>query len=146
MAECIFKQACYENTQRQGVTYTSICARTRHVVKASPVQHERMAKFYSEYSISQEFQIGNRRDQTLLIKLRTEKYKGLCAYKSLLDGSYPTCTSVVRSRTIFNTGCRDAQRQRNRDSNFLVRTRKDWSVYTRGVSKLFSVGVHNFFL
>ena len=61
------------------------------MIKDPPIQHERTAEVYSAYSSSRECQIRSRRDQTLLAKLRTGKYKGLRAYKSLLDGSDPTC-------------------------------------------------------
>ena len=61
------------------------------MVKYSPMQHERTTEVYSAYSYSRDCQIRSRTDQTLLAKLRTGKYKGLRAYKSLLDGSDPTC-------------------------------------------------------
>ena len=79
------KHACSENLQLLGVTYTYICPRIRHVVKDPPIQHERTAKVCNAYNSSRECQIGSRRDQTLLAKVRTGKYKELCAYKSLLD-------------------------------------------------------------
>ena len=82
------KQERSENAQLPGVTYTSICARIRHMIKDP--QHERTAKVYSAYSSPRECQIRSRRDQTLLAKLRTVMYKGLRAYKSLLYGSDPT--------------------------------------------------------
>ena len=60
------------------------------MVKDSLIQHERTAEVYSACSSSREFQMESRKDQTLLAKLLTEKYKGLRAYKILLDGSDPT--------------------------------------------------------
>ena len=91
MADSVVKQACSENAQLPGVTYTSICARIRHVIKHPPTQHEITAEAYSAYSSSREFQIQNRRYQTLLAKLCTGKYKGLRPYKILLDGCETTC-------------------------------------------------------
>ena len=61
------------------------------MVKDPPIKYERTAEVYSTYSSPRECQIRSRSDQTLLAKLRTGKYKGLHAYKSLLDGSDPTC-------------------------------------------------------
>ena len=46
----VVKQACSENAQLLGVTYTSICARIRNIVKNPPIQHERTAEVYSAYS------------------------------------------------------------------------------------------------
>ena len=91
IANYVAKQACSENSQLPGVTYTSICARIRHIVKYPPIKHERTAEVYSTYSSSRECQIRSRSDQTVLAKLRTGKYKGLHAYKSLLDEPDPTC-------------------------------------------------------
>ena len=68
-----------------------IWARIRHMIKDPHIQHVKTAEVYSAYSSSRECQIRSRSDQTLLAKLRTGKYKGLRAYKSLLDGSDPTC-------------------------------------------------------
>ena len=69
----------------------SICARIRRVGKVPPIQHESTAEVYSAYSSSRWCQIGSRRDQAQLAKLRTGKYKELRAYKSLLNKSDPTC-------------------------------------------------------
>ena len=91
IADSVAKQASSENTQLLGITYTNICTRIKHMVKDPPTQHERMAEVYSAYSSSRECQIGRRRYQNLLLKLNTGTYKGLHAYKSLLDGSDPTC-------------------------------------------------------
>ena len=91
MAESVAKQVCSENAELPGVTYTSICARIIQMVKDPPGQHERTAEVYSAYRSSRERQIRSKRDQNLLAKLRTGKYKGLRAYKILLDGSDPTC-------------------------------------------------------
>ena len=46
-ADSVVKQACSENAQLLGVTYTFKCARIRHVVKDPPIQHERMSEIYS---------------------------------------------------------------------------------------------------
>ena len=54
MADSVNKQACSENAQRPGVNYTAICRRIRHV--------------YSAYSSYREYQIENRRYQSLLEK------------------------------------------------------------------------------
>ena len=54
MADYVTKQACTENAQLPGLTYTPICARIRHIVKHPPTQHERTAEFYSTYSSSRE--------------------------------------------------------------------------------------------
>ena len=67
------------------------------MVKFPRIYHERTAEVYSVYSTSREFQIQSRRDQTLLAKLHIGKYKGLHAYKSLLDGSV-TCLCQWSSR------------------------------------------------
>ena len=83
-----------------------------------------MADVYSAYSSSREYQIGRRRDKTLLAKFRTGKYKGLSAYKSLLGGSDPTCPLSNQ----FNTGCRDAKRHRNWDLNFFGKDSGGWIV------------------
>ena len=91
VADYVANQACSENAQRLGVTYPAIYAQISHIVKDLPIQHEITAEVYSAYSSSRECQIRSRSDQTLLAKLRTGKYKGLRAYKSLLDGSDPTC-------------------------------------------------------
>ena len=48
-----------------------------------PTQNENTAKVYRAYGSSRECQIGKRRDQNVLAKLRTGNYKGLRAYKSL---------------------------------------------------------------
>ena len=110
------KQACSENMQRSNVTYTATCVRIRHMVKNPPIQNDMiMAEIYSAYSSSREGQIENRRDQILLVNSVLRKYKGLRAYKSLLDGSDPT---AIRSRKIFNTGCRHIQRLNSWDLNF----------------------------
>ena len=71
IADSVAKQACSENAQLPGVTYTSICARIRHMVKDPPIQHERTAEVYSAYSSSRECQIRSRSDQTFLEKLHT---------------------------------------------------------------------------
>ena len=76
MTYSVAKQACSENAQLPGLTYTSICARVRHMVKHPPKQHERTSEVYSTYSSSRECHIQSERDQTLLAKLRTGKYKG----------------------------------------------------------------------
>ena len=70
MADYVAKQECSENAL-PGVTYTSICARIRHMVKDPPIQHEGTAEVYSAYSSSRECKLRIRRDQTLLAKLRT---------------------------------------------------------------------------
>ena len=40
----VAKQACSENAQLQGVTYTSIYARIKDMVKDPHIQHERPAE------------------------------------------------------------------------------------------------------
>ena len=55
------------------------------------------------------------------------KVQRISAYKSFLDGS--DATSAIRIRKIFNTGCRDAKRQRNEDLIFPVRTQKGWTAW-----------------
>ena len=96
----------------------------KNMVKDPPIQHERTAEVYSAYSSSRECQIRSRRDQTLLTKLHTGKFKGLRAYKIFLDRSDLTCPSAIRSRKIFNTGCTDTERQRNWNLIFSVRTQE----------------------
>ena len=54
IADSVAKQAYSENAQLPGVTYTSICARIRHMVIDTPIQHERTAEVYSAYSSSRE--------------------------------------------------------------------------------------------
>ena len=81
MTDSVAKEVCSKNVQLTGVNYTFIWARIRYMVKDPHIQHERTAKIYSAYSSSREYQIGSRRDQNLLKKHRTGKYK------KLLDGS-----------------------------------------------------------
>ena len=69
----------------------------------------RTAEVYSVYSSSRECLIGNRKKSDSTGKHRTGKHEGQRAYKSFLYGSDPTLST---SHKIFNTGCRDAQRQR----------------------------------
>ena len=50
IADYVAKKVFSENAQLPGVTYTSICARVRHMVKDSPIQHERTVEVYSAHS------------------------------------------------------------------------------------------------
>ena len=102
----VAKQACSESAQLPAVTYTSICARIRHMVKDPSIQHERTAEVYSSYSSSTECQ--SRSDQTLL-ESTTDCALTKASYMDLTTHA----TSAIRSRRIFNTGCRDAKRERN---------------------------------
>ena len=43
IADSVAKQACSENAQLPVVTYTSICAHIRDMMKDPPIQHERTA-------------------------------------------------------------------------------------------------------
>ena len=45
MEDSVDKHACSENAQLPGVTYICICARTRHMVKDPPIQHEKRLRF-----------------------------------------------------------------------------------------------------
>ena len=122
MADYVAKQACSENSQLPGVTYTFICARIIHMVKNPLIEHERTAEIYRAYSSSTECQIRSRRNQTRLAKLRTGKYKGL----HLLEDLTLHAPSAIRICKIFNTDCRDAERQRTWDLIFSVRTQEGW--------------------
>ena len=95
LADSVAKQACSENAQLPIVTYTSICAEIRQVVKDPPIQHKKTVEVYSPHSSHRECRIVSRKDQTLLAKLRTGKYKELRAYKSLLGVLH--VPSVIRN-------------------------------------------------
>ena len=45
MADSVAKQAYSENAQLPGVTYTSICARIKHMVKDPPIQHKERLRY-----------------------------------------------------------------------------------------------------
>ena len=50
MTDFVAKRVCSKNGQILSVTYISICARIKQMVKDPPIQHERTAEVYSTYS------------------------------------------------------------------------------------------------
>ena len=121
------KQTCSKNVQLPDVVSTAIYARTRHVVDNPPIQHERTAEVFSAYSSSRECQIWSRRDQTLLAKHLTGKYKGLLAYKSLLDG--PGSTSPLCNQEPQDLQHRLNRFQTTEKLRFNLLGKESWGLY-----------------
>ena len=112
IAYSVAKQACSKNASLPGVTYISICARIRHMIKEPHIQHERTAEVYSAYSCSRECQIRSRSDQTT-DKTPYWKVQMTARLQKPLRWIWPHMPPLqIRSRKIFNTGCRDAKRQK----------------------------------
>ena len=126
MSDSVAKQACSENAQLPGVTYTYICANKTNGQRSTyPIWNNDCGLYRAQFLQRMPDRKKKRPDSTgktpywKLQRLRTYK-----SFRWIWPHMY--APSAIRSRKIFNTGCKDAKRQRNWDLIFLVKTQEDW--------------------
>ena len=85
LADQAAKEATELDEPDRGISFNTIKQLIKRNVQDPPISHPLSSEVYQHYKLSFDECLTNRKDQTLVAKLRTGKYKGFREYKSRLD-------------------------------------------------------------